>query len=145
MRNPTLVRSLALLVTLPSLAACSRSSGSSGGACSRLVGTWQGDGVVTDGGQDPEAVRVVDEVMREERWRITRVLPNAFQRERIGAAGRAIGEAMFVTRESRDVCTLEIRGDRQRTRTVVFAVRSDSQLDVNSSDSWYTLRLRRLH
>lgn len=135
---------LALVVMFSTLSACSRSSGSSGGACSRLVGTWQGDGVVTDGGQDPEAVRVVDEVMREERWRITRVLPNALQRERVGAAGRAVGEAMYVTRETRDVCALEIRGERQRTRSVAFTVRSDSQADVNSSDSWYTLHLRRL-
>jgi hypothetical protein len=129
------------------LAACSHgSSNAGGGACARIVGSWQGDGIAADGGQDPEALRVVDEVMREERWRISRVLPNALQRERVGAAGgRAVGEAMYVTRETPTECAVEIRGDQQRTRAVRFTVRSDSQVDVDSSDSWYTLHLRRRH
>ena len=56
--------------------------GTSNGACSRIIGGWAGDGVVADGGQDPEAIRTVSDVMREEHWRITRVIPIALQRER---------------------------------------------------------------
>jgi hypothetical protein len=137
------MRTLLIATSLSLVAACSRGSTSSNGACSHIVGTWQGDGIAADGGQDPEALRVVAEAMREEQWRITRVLPNALQRERVGAGGRARGEAMYVTREDRNVCAVEIRGEQQRTRSVQFTVRSETQLDVTSSDSWYTLHLVR--
>ncbi len=124
---------------------CSRGAGPSRGACGRIVGSWVGDGIVADGGQDPEAIAVVDGVMREEEWRITRVIPIALQRERVGAAGgRVASEALYIVEERSDLCVVEIRGAQGvRTRTLRFHPRSDGRLDVQPSDAWYSLRMRR--
>lgn len=124
---------------------CSHGAGATRGACGRIVGGWVGDGIVADGGQDPEAIVVVDGVMRQEEWRLTRVLPIALQRERIGAAGgRVASEALYIVEERTDVCVVELRGEQgARTRTLSFRPRSDGRLDVQPSDAWYTLRMRR--
>ena len=145
MWNSRTFASIALAaVSLVAASGCSRGSGSSNGACQRIVGMWQGDGITANGGQDPEAIRVVNDVMREEQWRITRVTPTGLQRERMGAAGgRASAEAMYVTAESQTACAVEIRDRDQHTRTARFEVHADGHVDVTASDSWYTLRLRR--
>ena len=132
-----------LAIALGVLGGCSH-GGNPNGACSRIIGGWNGDGITSDGGQDPEALRVVDGVMRDEHWRITRILPTAFQRERTGTAGgRPAVDAMYVTQERNDLCVAEIRTVDRGTRTMRFHPRPDGRLDVQASDSWYTLILRR--
>jgi hypothetical protein len=103
---------------------------------------WQGNGVIADGGQDPEAVRVVSEAMSAEQWRITRVLDDSYQRERVGlAGGQPVADALYVVRETPDECVVEIR-DR-RVRTLDFHVRSDDRVEVKPSDAWYSLVLQK--
>ena len=107
---------------------------------------WQGEGLVIEGdaGRDPDAVRVVTEMLRSERWRITRVTPNAMQRERQGMIGGApVGEAMYLRENAAGRCVVELQTPRSGARTITLTPHADGTLDVYQQGGWYTARYRR--
>ena len=127
---------LAALAIAP---ACTKSRGGDG-PCARIVGTWQGVRAVADPGRDPNAVAVMDEVVRNERWRITRVTPAGFQRERRAhRGGRPVGDAMYVHQERAGLCVMRLADQR----TVRFELQRDGTLSVRAADGWFASVFRR--
>lgn len=124
---------------------CGRSSGATD-PCTRTHGVWQGESILIEGdaGRDPDAVRVVTEMIRGERWRLVRVTPNAMQRERQGlAGGPPVGEAMYLTENANGRCVVELRTPHNGTRAITFTPHNDGTLDVLQQGGWYTARFRR--
>lgn len=134
--------SLPFLLLLGTVSACRRPSGG-GQACGRIIGVWRGEGIRADAGADPEAVRVMTEVMRGERWRITKVTPTGLQRERVPAyGGRPIGEAMYVREDSPTRCVVELRVRGGGTRTMTFEPHGDGTMAVHTQGGWFTMVFR---
>jgi hypothetical protein len=115
------------------------------GACARITGTWNGIDAVADGGQDPSALEVAANVVRNERWRITRVTDTGMQRERVSQVnGHVVGEAMYVREDGPSRCVVDLT-TASGPRPMVFVPRADGTLEVRANDGWYTQRLRRAH
>lgn len=114
------------------------------GPCSRVVGTWQGANIEPEPGRDPEAARVLRELLRDETWRITRVTSSGLQRERTDlAGGRPIAEPMFVREEAQGHCVVEVRGVRGARSIVTLTPRADGTLAARTEGNWYTAIYRR--
>jgi hypothetical protein len=99
---------------------------------------WHGESLRADPGSDPDAVRVMTEVIRGEQWRITSVVPGAMQRERVGAEGGSpIGEAMYVQTNAPDRCIVELQA-RHSGRRLTLTVRGADTLESRADGSWFT-------
>ena len=131
-----------VLVALASSLGCSRPATPTG-VCDRLPGMWTGDGLEADGGQDPDALRVMTEVVRAEQWRLTRVLPTAMQRERVGASGGPlVGDALYIRENSATRCVVEITNPRG-SRTMTMTPRPDGRLEAHTAGAWFNALYRR--
>lgn len=115
------------------LGACQRGAM---GPCDRIVGNWRGVGVEATPGSDPDAVRVLSEVVRGERYRITRISPSSMQRERANEQyGRAPGDPLYIDREADGACYVTLR-TRETQRRLTFAVGAGGNMTVRGESPW---------
>lgn len=105
-------------------------------ACDRLAGIWRGVRVEATPGSDPDAVRVMSEVVRAERWRITRISPSSMQRERANENyGRAPGDPLYVQSATGSVCNVELR-TQDTHRRMTYTLLADGMLQVRGENNW---------
>jgi hypothetical protein len=136
------LRSVALPLVLATLAAGCEKRGPTG-ACDAIAGVWRGAALEPDPGSDEDAARLMTDVILQEQWRLTRVVPGAFSRERVGAAGGPVtGDALYIVANARDRCVVDLRV-RDTTHRLTLTPRADGGLTSRTEGSWFTAVYRR--